>query len=164
MGQVDLTFEPKICSSMGLRDIAVQVKVCYPGHGGDTPNERNFSAVSLNTSSHEFGSYLEPLGYNGPTHFEVTLTFDAADGLAFPTTASVDMKGALYHSLDGPSFADMKFYLFSARVGGRPGIPKVVFVRSSLLVNSSTYMHGRMSLVSLSLTSTDLKLKTIHSQ
>lgn len=140
VGRVDLTLEPNLCSSMPLSKFMVNVKVSYPSSNAKATQGNRYIDVSLRSET-QIGTYTEPSGYNGQIHVEVTLGFSRLDGLSLPTTSSMNTRKALRYTLDGPSFADAKFYLFSARVQGRAARPKVIFAKSGLLIDSSTYLH-----------------------
>ncbi|KAF7775761.1 hypothetical protein Agabi119p4_4154 [Agaricus bisporus var. burnettii] len=144
VGRVDLTLEPNLCSSMPLSKFMVNVKVSYPSSNAKATQGNRYIDVSLRSET-QIGTYTEPSGYNGQIHVEVTLGFSRLDGLSLPTTSSMNTRKALRYTLDGPSFADAKFYLFSARVQGRAARPKVIFAKSGLLIDSSTYLHDLLS-------------------
>lgn len=132
-----LIFQRHNCSST-LSDVVINVKVSYPG-GNTKPAEGTYTCSFVKSES-KIGTY--PLQQGGSARFEITLTFNTSDDLSLPTTFESHLK-AFRYSLDEPSFADTKFYLFSARVRGRPAVPKAVFARSQLLINSSTYLRNR---------------------
>ncbi|KAF9441840.1 hypothetical protein P691DRAFT_536473 [Macrolepiota fuliginosa MF-IS2] len=144
VGQLEVTFQPQRCSSMPFSNVKVRVKVSYPMDEAKSVHEREFVDVSVIKDS-ELGIYTEPLRYKGQTQVEITLTFNPSDGLSLPTTPSINTRIALRHSLDGPTFVDTKFYLFSTKVQGRPALPKIVFAKSMLLTNSSSYLHDLLT-------------------
>jgi hypothetical protein len=130
---------------MPLSGLKVDVKVSYLGDGGNEPvmtQNRQFTGVSIRSET-AIGTYAEPAQFKGSVQLEITLTFNPTDELCLPTTPSMNAQKALHHSLDGPGFVDTKFYLFSARVEGRPSVPKAVFAKSVLLLGTSNYMKDR---------------------
>jgi hypothetical protein len=84
-----------------------------------------------------------------PLHIEITLRFNT--GLSLPTLphpsktdiSPGNIRMALRSSLRTPSFVDTKFYLFSAKVKGRPAHPRPVFAKSTLLSEGCTYLKDR---------------------
>ncbi|KAF9441838.1 hypothetical protein P691DRAFT_536454 [Macrolepiota fuliginosa MF-IS2] len=144
VGQVGLTFLPHLCSSGPLGGVKVNVKVSYPMDKSKSVHEKEFTGISVQSSA-ALGTYMEPPRYQGQTHIEITLTINPSDDLCLPTTPSVNTRMALHHSLDGPTFVDAKFYLFSARVQGRPALPKAVFAKSVLLTDGSSYLRDLLT-------------------
>jgi hypothetical protein len=140
VGRISLTLEPNLCSSMPLSKVKITVKVTFPSDQAKATQESQYSDVSLQSET-QIGTITEPNGCEGQLHFEITLVFSDTDGLSLPTTLSTSTRKALRYSLDGPSFVDTKFYLFSSRVQGRPARPKVMFANSVLLKDSGTYLH-----------------------
>lgn len=142
VGKVNLSFDSHLCSSMRLSSVGVIVKVSYP-----TADEINFqhaqvySKIAIRSKRDQaIGSYSEPPQYKGKTYIQVTIAFDPSDGLSLPNSSTANTKRALRRSLDAPSFVDTKFYLFAAKVDGRPAHPKALFAKSELLISSSTFL------------------------
>ncbi|KAF5359462.1 hypothetical protein D9756_003562 [Leucocoprinus leucothites] len=146
VGKTRLRLVPHFCSSMPLILLKVIVKIMFPRDEGKAfgVQTEEFSSLPIRSES-ALGTYMEPAQHEGPVQLEVTLTFDPITGLALPTTPSMNTQKALHHSLDGPTFVDTKFYLFSARVNGRPAHPKPVYAKSLLLTDSSNYMRDLLS-------------------
>jgi hypothetical protein len=140
IGRVSLILEPNLCSSMPLSNVKVNVKVTFPSDRAKATQESQYTDVSFQSET-QIGTYTKPSGYEGQLHFEITLVFSDSDGLSLPTTSSTNTRKALRYSLDGPSFVDTKFYLFSSRVQGRPARPRPVFANSMLLKDCGTYLH-----------------------
>ncbi|KXN89438.1 hypothetical protein AN958_05600 [Leucoagaricus sp. SymC.cos] len=153
---LQVIFQPNICSSMPFHDITIRVVITYPNQRADG-HRRTFKGLSVQ-SDQDIGLYSAPLNYRGETRLEITLIFKDTDGLSLPTTSprtitspsissqiSSQIKTALLHSLDGPSFVDVKFYLFSTRHQGKPARPKAIFARSALLAESSDYLQNLLS-------------------
>ncbi|KXN83062.1 hypothetical protein AN958_01899 [Leucoagaricus sp. SymC.cos] len=144
--QLDVTFQPHMCSSMRLSTVMVDLKLSYPSCDESLTHEKRLDGVSVH-SNQLIGSFKEPSKYRGRVNIEITLTFNDSDGLSFPTTPTANTTEALRNSLDTASFIDSKFYLFSSRIKGRPGParPRAVFARSELLKDSSSYMRDLLS-------------------
>jgi hypothetical protein len=135
---------------MPLSGFKVDVKVSYLGDGGNEPvmtQNRQFTGVPIRSEA-AIGTYVEPVQFKGSVRLEITLTFNPTDELSLPTTPSMNAQRALHHSLDGPGFVDTKIYLLSARVEGRPSVPRAVFAKSVLLLGTSNYMKDREHRVS----------------
>jgi hypothetical protein len=142
VGQLDVTFKPPLLfSSLPLSSVVISVKVTYPTSASPLTHEKTFSNVSLKLQ-YELGSYEEPAQYTGSTVTAITITFNVWDGLSLPTSPSVDFKAALCQSFDDPVFVDTKFYLYSAKKRCVPTRPKAVFAKSTLLVESSSYLQN----------------------
>ncbi|KAF5359477.1 hypothetical protein D9756_003556 [Leucocoprinus leucothites] len=142
--QLDVTFQPHMCSSMPLSPVRVNVKVSYPSNGTPATQESVFADVSVK-SDQFVGSYRTPPRYEGQVHIEITLTFSDSDGLSFPTTSPPNAAAALQQSLEAASFVDSKFYLFSSKLRGRPARPRAVFAKSTLLIDRSAYLRDLLS-------------------
>ncbi|KAF5359476.1 hypothetical protein D9756_003557 [Leucocoprinus leucothites] len=142
--QLDVIFQPHMCSSMPLSPVRVDVKVSYPSYNTPSTPSSVFTDVSVK-SNQCIGSYTIPPRYKGQVHFEITLTFSDSDGLSFPTTSPPNAAAALQQSLEAASFVDSKFYLFSSKLGGQPARPRAVFAKSTLLIDRSAYLRDLLS-------------------
>lgn len=144
-GRVDILFQPRSCSGIQLKDVSIHVKANFPlkgeGSGCETL-ENHYAAVPLD-ADHSIGSYSEPFRLAEQALFEITLTFHWDDHLAFPTTPSINTSMSLISSLDGFSAVDTKFYLYSAKIQGRPGRPRAVFANAASVGHASSYLHDR---------------------
>ncbi|KAF5359470.1 hypothetical protein D9756_003561 [Leucocoprinus leucothites] len=146
VGQTSLRLLPHFCSSMPFVLPKVIVKIVFPRDEGKALGVQMGEFLGLPIRSESaLGTYMEPVQREGSVQLEVILTFDPISGLAFPTTPSMNTQKALHHSLDGPTFVDTKFYLFSAKVNGRPALPKPVYAKSLLITDSSNYMRDLLS-------------------
>jgi hypothetical protein len=138
--QLDVTFQPGVCSPMSLSPVWINVKVSYPSDAAPTL-EMEF--ISVPTRLNKFiGSYRAPPLYKGQTHIEITLTFSDSDGLSFPNTSPPSATEALRQSLETSSFVDSKFYLFSAKIRGRPALPRAVYATLPLVIDRSTHLRN----------------------
>ncbi|KXN92760.1 hypothetical protein AN958_03211 [Leucoagaricus sp. SymC.cos] len=154
VGHIDLRFNPYKCSSMPLSDVDIAVKVTYPDvetnqKAKNLGHEKEFGGVAVAVNRNTvpgIGVYAEPPQYKGRAYFQITITFDPADGLSLPNTSTPITRQALRRSLDSPSFVDTKFYLFSAKDrDGRPARPRALFAKSDLLTSSSTFLKELLS-------------------
>ncbi|KXN89435.1 hypothetical protein AN958_05597 [Leucoagaricus sp. SymC.cos] len=127
-----------------LSPVTFHVKVTYPADASLNMHEKEFVNVSLKVV-YLLGSFEEPPNYKGQTHITITVTFNTTDGLTFPTTPQVNTQAALRDSLENPDFIDTKFYLYSAKRQGLPTRPKVVYAKSRLLIDSSSYLTNLLS-------------------
>lgn len=145
VGQLNVSYKPPpLFSALPLRNVGFHVQVTYPQRISRVVHEERFSDVSLK-SSIGLGSYMRPACYEGRTIIAITLTFNELDGLSFPTSPPAELQSVLHQSLDGPTFIDTKFYLYSAKKIGVPTRPKAVFANSKLLLKSSPYLHDLLS-------------------
>lgn len=147
VGRAHLKLLPHKCSSMPLGTFKANVKVSFLGHNGKSTGShmKEFEDLSIQ-SEIELGTYEELVQYAGLVRLEVCLIFDPASELALPTTLSASSQKALHHSLDGPTFVDTKFYLYSAKIQGRPALPRPVYAKSALCSELSHYLRNRKCL------------------
>ncbi|KXN91285.1 hypothetical protein AN958_01497 [Leucoagaricus sp. SymC.cos] len=154
VGHIDLHFDPYKCSSMPLSDVSIAVKVTYPDVETDQKaenlgHEKEFGGIAVKVDGNKtasIGAYAEPPQYKGRAYFQITITFDPADGLSLPNTSTSITRQALRQTLESPSFVDTKFYLFSAKdQDGRPARPRALFAKSDLLTSSSTFLKELLS-------------------
>lgn len=155
VGRASITLLPHLSSLMPLSDVTVTVKVSFLGNDGkeSVQNIVPFTGTSIRSDT-EIGTYVEPIHFKGSVQLEITLTFNRANEMLLPTTPSVNAQKALHHSLDGPTFVDTKFYLFSGKVEGRASTPKAVFAKSMLLMGTSNYLREREYIIFRSIYST----------
>lgn len=142
-GRVGLVFQPRACSGIRLKDVSICVRAKFPlkeDNNDCKTLEKHYDAVSL-SAERAIGTYIEPFQLGDRAFFEITLTFNRDDHLAFPTTNSSITNVTLTSSLDGLSPVDTKFYLYSAKVKGRPGQPRAVFANGKVVSDSSTYVR-----------------------
>ncbi|KAJ3569244.1 hypothetical protein NP233_g5188 [Leucocoprinus birnbaumii] len=138
--QLKVTFLPHMCSSMPLSAATIHLRFSNPSNGGAWSKE--FKEVSIKTDR-TMGDYKVLCGLMGKMHIEITITFSDSDGLSFPNTTppNATVEEVVQQSLESASFVDTKFYLFSAKAGGRPAHPRAVFGKSTLLAARSTYLR-----------------------
>ncbi|KAJ3573699.1 hypothetical protein NP233_g2254 [Leucocoprinus birnbaumii] len=140
---------------MPLKPVRVQLEIKFPEQEQHAGYSLTFPRVSFGSVS-ILDVFAAPISYCGSILFEITLTFDEADDLSFPTThplnlpkpssqSSNPIRKALCHSLNDPCFVDVKFYLYSGRREGRPAHPKVVYANWALLCENNEYMKNLLS-------------------
>lgn len=140
-------------SSKPIEASQVLLSISFPGsRGGYGEPSKTLNDLAIHSGQEQLSVFNGPPSYRGQILFEITLTFHDDQAIpitTFPVSSSSlnPTKKALRHSLDEPSFIDVKFYLFSAKSQGqgRQVHPKAVYAKSAVLTESGEYLKNLLS-------------------